>query len=251
MSGWLWGRTPAPTAEEKASAQAEKNAQTMQRLQDQYDDKMGVAAQLGDNVKRFAMDAARLTKGSPQRVHLETQQRGAFATMQDMKKQADMLWAQIQALRRVTSNVQGMATNLEVHGRYQESNKVYAEAAGGLDVDAVTDTMDATHEHMGAHDEISEALAGRSLGGVVDPDEQDNEMNLFLGEYAASEEGRSGGGVIVDDRRDSAASLWTPQPVPTLQQEEARLSAYEEATLQKLNALSTHKASSAVAARTK
>jgi hypothetical protein len=116
-------------------------------------------------------------------VQLETQQRAAFAAMQDAKKQADTLWAQIQSLRRITSTVESAHTNIELHGRIKESNDVSKAVAGALDVDAVNDTMDEAHEHLTAHDEISEALAGRTLGGVVDPEQMDDEMSAFLGAY--------------------------------------------------------------------
>ena len=231
MSGWLWNRKPEPSPEEKAAVQTAKNAKTMQSLQDQYDDMMLMASNFGENVKRFDADAQKLRPGTPQRVHLETQKRSAFAAMQENKKQADVIWSQLQGLRRVTSNVQSMGTNIDLHERYKESNQVSDQIAGKLDVDAVNETMDAAHEHLTAHDEISEALAGRSMGGVVDQDEQDAEMAEFLGAHAAEQVPQVPRQLEVDDA--------------------ARVSAYEDEVLRKLSVLATHKQPAAVPARGK
>ena len=240
MSGWFWNKKPEPPVEQRAAGQVESNAATLQALQDSYEDKMGVAAGLGQNVKRFAQQASTLPKGSPQRIQVEVQQKSAFASMKDMQKSADQLWAQIQGLRRVTSGVQAMQTNVEVHNRYKESNALSAQIQAALPVDDVTDTMDATHEHLAAHEEVSEALAGRTLGGVVDPDEQDAEMAEFLG-------AQSEGDMAVPARSNQNA------PQYSMQQREANdLSDYEAGVLQTLNMLSSppsQKQPAAVAAR--
>jgi hypothetical protein len=242
MSGWLWGRAPQPTAEELAAAQAEKNARTMQVLQEKYDDKMTVATNLGNNVRRLAQEGARYPAGSPQRADADNQKKSAFATMQEMKRQADLLWSQIQALRRVTSNVENMGTNLELHNRYKESNQVSKTVSGTVDVDAVTDTMDEAHEHLTAHDEMSEALAGRTMGAVVDPDEQDAALSSFLDGYTEPEVAVMA--ATAREQQDNAYGL--PQAYTGLnprqlqeQREAQELSAYEDSVLKTLGSLSS------------
>jgi len=238
MSGWLWGRAPQPTAEELAEAQAQKNARTMQVLQEKYDDKMTVSTHLGNNVRRLAGEAAKFPAGSPQRADLDNQKKTAFSTMQEMKRQADQLWAQIQSLRRVTSNVENMGTNLELHNRYKESNQVSKTVAGAVDIDTVTDTMDEAHEHLTAHDEMSEALAGRTMGAVVDPDEQDAEMASFLGAYTESDVAVMA--ATARERQDLPLSYVGLNPRELQEQREAQeLSAYEDSVLRTLGSLSS------------
>lgn len=233
MSGWFWNRGPTPTAEQKAATQAEKNAQTMQRLQDQYDDKMLMATNYGDNVRRLDGEAQKHRVGTPQRIQLETQKRAAFSAMQQNKKDANLLWSQLEGLRRVTSNVQSMGTNVDIHERYKESNTVSKDIAGKLDVDAVNDTMDEAHELDGTHMEVSEALAGRGLGGMVDPDEQDAEMAEFLGGHSEDTIAVMAGTAAA--RQDEV-------------QDNTRLSAYEEEVMRKLALLEAKKQPAAVAA---
>lgn len=239
MSGWLWNRTPAPSAEEKAAAQAAKNAQTMQRLQDQYDDKMLMSTNYGENVRRLDGEAKKFGPGTPQRVQLETQKRAAFSAMQQTKKDANLLWSQLEGLRRVTSNVQSMGTNLDLHERYKESNAVSKDIAGKVDVDAVTDTMDEAYELDGSHMEVSEALAGRGLGGVVDADEQDAEMAEFLGGHTEETIVVMAGTAAA--RQDDAEARWNEV------QDNTRLSAYEEEVMRKLAVLEAKKQPAAVA----
>lgn len=239
MSGWLW--KAKPSAEEVAAAQAAKNAATLHQLQEQYDDKMQMSAKYGENVTRLAAEASKLRPGSPQKTQLVTQQKSAFACMQETKKQAEVIWSQIQSLQRVTSNVQAMGTNMDVHARHKESNEVSKQILGKIDVDEVQDTMDTAHEHLQAHDEISEALAGRSMGGVVDPDDQDAEMAEFLQQQQ--------GAYTEDDVAVAAGTARANQDF--LAQETRRVEAYEQEVLQMLAVLDTHKQPAAVAARGK
>jgi hypothetical protein len=219
-----WSRKAEPSADELAAQQAEKNARTLQGLQDQYDDKMEVASNYAKEVHRLGAEAGKFPAKSPNRVPLEKQQKAAFAMMKEFQRDADLLWSKIQALRRVTSNVQSMHTNIELHNRYKESNEVSAKIAGGMEVDEVTDTMDAAHEHLNVHNEISEALAGRTMGGVVDEDDEAAEMAQFLEGYAGEDVAsvQANPTVVVQDRR----------------REEDDLSKYEADVLRTLSTLS-------------
>jgi|WetSurMetagenome_2_1015567.scaffolds.fasta_scaffold00274_25 hypothetical protein len=238
MSGW-WPWKPKPSAEELAATQTEKNATTLQHLQEQYDDKMLMSTNYGENVKRFDVEASKFRPGSPQRVQLDTQKRTAFSRMQETKKQAEVLWSQIQSLQRVTSNVQSMGTNMDVHARYKESNDVSRQISGKIDVDDVHDTMDAAHEHLKEHDEISEALAGRTMGELVDPDDQDAQMAEFLQDQ----------GAYTEDEVAVAAGTARARQDTTEAEDARRVSAYEEEVMQKLAVLATHKQPAAVSAR--
>jgi len=224
MSGWLWGRKPEPSAEEKVALQAQRNAETMQRLQEQYEDKTLMATKYGENVKRLDDEAKKLRPGSPQRTQLDNQKKIAFSGMQDIRKQADALWGQIESLRRVTGNVQTMHDNIDLHSRFKESNEVSAQIAGTLQVDDVHDTMRDTAEHLNAHDEISDALAGKYMGTTVDPEEMDQQMAEFLGTYAGE---------------DVAVTAETARSDQDAIEEATRLSAYEESVLRKLSVMST------------
>lgn len=222
-----WSRKAEPTAEELAAQQAEKNARTLQGLQDQYEDKMEVAANYGKEVHRLGVESGKFPPKSPHRVPLEKQQKAAFAMMKEFQRDADLLWSKIQALRRVTSNVQSMHTNIELHNRYKESNEVSTKIAGGMEVDEVTDTMDAAHEHLNVHNEISQALAGRTMGGVVDEDDEAAEMAQFMEGYEAT------------GAADVVSAQANPGSVTVEQREAEQLSDYEATVLRTLATLST------------
>jgi predicted GTPase len=84
--------------------------------------------------------------------------------------------------------------------------------------------MDAAHEHLNVHNEISEALAGRTMGGVVDEDDEAAEMAQFLEGYAGEDVAsvQANPTVVVQDRR----------------REEDDLSKYEADVLRTLSTLS-------------
>jgi len=238
MSSW-WSRKAEPTKEELAAQQAEKNARTLQELQDQYEDKMEVASNYGKKVHSLGAECGKFPAKSPHRLPLEKQQKAAFAMMKEFQRDADLLWSKIQALRRVTSNVQNMHTNIELHSRYKESNEVSAKIAEGMEVDEVTDTMDAAHQHLEVHNEISEALAGRTMGGVVDEDDEAAELAQFMEGYEAT-----GAADVV-----SAPLPSVVVQVPDRRREEDQLSEYEASVLRTLSTLSTGSKVPAAASR--
>jgi len=180
MMSWFWGK-PAPSAEQEAARVAAANAETLEKLQQRHDVNAAMITQYGANVQR--LEQQRLGATAPAKAEEYKMARDrAFKTMRTMQKQQATLSGQIDTLLGVTTNVQAMSTNMELHGRIKESNTVTSRLAGSIDIDDVHETMDEVGEHQKQHEEVSDALAGRFTGSIADPEEEASDLASFLGQ---------------------------------------------------------------------